>query len=85
MARCDALDAATGGTEMRKPLAGKRAFESMGQSDFMCHTPRRTKDWPDWAAIAYQRGFENARWSSAMSAVKTWPAAKVFEAAKEPQ
>jgi hypothetical protein len=64
-----------------KPLAGKRAFYSMGQRALHHCTYVRSKSWPEWAIQAYEQGYQHERWSKARQTVKTWPADKLVEGA----
>jgi hypothetical protein len=61
------------------PLAGKRAFYSMGQRsmhiDYAGAWPRRS--WPEWALLAFFLGQDHERRSQARQTVKTWPASKL--------
>ena len=44
---------------MKKPLAGKKAFEAMGRRHTSLNLPRMFYDfyrWPQWAQQAFMRG-----------------------------
>lgn len=54
---------------MKKPLAGRKAFEAMGQRARSTGMPlsfgRRMRQlWPDWAQTAWARGWLLQRYSS---------------------
>lgn len=64
-----------------KPLAGKRAFYSLGWRTFVNHWACEiNSNVPLWAIRAFERGYEDARWSSVVQTVKDWPADKLVAA-----
>lgn len=63
-----------------KRLSGKRWFYSLGWRAFVNHGQCRIdSNVPMWAIRAFERGYEDARWASAVQTVKTWPIAKIAE------